>query len=351
MVYAMLSIGILGFIVWSHHLYAVGLDVDTLVSTEAVRLLIKIGLYAGKLDDFFGPLSFILFGKIQENEQSAGNLEDYDSIYELNKLIPDYLHISDHLNKHTRPKTDKEFGYYLAGLIEGGGYFGDHRFEIAFHKEDIFLAYFIKKQIGYGSVLKLKGKNSVRYVLRHSEGLKRVLYLVNGKFLTDKKINQLLKYKYDIKFNITILPPAKFDLNTNHWLTGFSDVNGSFVIHFAQSKTHKLGKSLRLEFKIKQKNSLRGDPPLGGHELLKLIQEFLGGNLYFLESEQIFYYNSTNFKSAKNVADYFDKYQLNSSKYLRYFKWRKAYRIIQRKEHLTQEGLDKIKKLQENLRD
>jgi len=29
----------------------------------------------------------------------------------------------------------------------------------------------LKIQIGYGSVLKLNGKNSVRYVLRHSEGL------------------------------------------------------------------------------------------------------------------------------------------------------------------------------------
>ena len=111
---------------------------------------------------------------VGENEQSAGNFDKTD---EFNNFIEEESHISDHLKKHRKPQTEKEFGYYLAGLIEGDGYFGDHRFEIAFHEEDTFLAYYIKKRIGYGSVLKLKGKNSVRYVLRHSEGLKKVLNL------------------------------------------------------------------------------------------------------------------------------------------------------------------------------
>ena len=103
--------------------------------------------------------------------------------------------ISDHIFTHARPNTNEQFGYYLAGLIEGDGYFGEHRFEIAFHENDTFLAYFIKKEIGYGSVLKLKNQRSVRYVLRHSKGLVKVLNLVNGKFLFKNKINQLFKHQ------------------------------------------------------------------------------------------------------------------------------------------------------------
>jgi hypothetical protein len=197
-------------------MFSVGLDVDTLVSKVMVTLFISLGLYAGKFDYFLGPLSYIINTVRKnpiENEQSAGNS---DISEEINNLILLKDHISDHLIKHAKPKTDEEFGYYLAGLIEGDGNFFDYRFEIAFNKEDTFLAYYIKKRIGYGSVLKLKNKHSVRYVLKHSEGLKRVLDLVNGKFLTYKKINQILTHKYDSKFNLNILPPAKFDLNSNH---------------------------------------------------------------------------------------------------------------------------------------
>ena len=49
------------------------------------------------------------------------------------------------------------------------------------------------------------------------------------------------------------------------------------------------------------------------------------------------------------MINYFDQYHLLSSKHLNYLKWRKAYILIQNKEHLTESGLEQITKLKKTM--
>lgn len=46
----------------------------------------------------------------------------------------------------------QQLGFYLAGLIEGDGYFGPKKLEIAFHIKIISSAYLMQTYVGYGNV-------------------------------------------------------------------------------------------------------------------------------------------------------------------------------------------------------
>jgi len=384
MVYAMMSIGVLGFVVWSHHMYTVGLDVDKLVFT------VKILLYAGN-SWISSPLAFIALGTIYLSQyyltgQSAGNFgfgtkahawakniynkftpgrapcpnfflsKKIKAIHRLG--IPAFLTkrgegtptnlplISEHVPNHKTDLSDEEFGYFLAGLIEGEGWFGKKQLHIIFAENDASLAYYIKKKIGYGNVYKIKAKKprartsalagsaQVRYICKNTTGISVILSLINGKFVSKYKYEQLINHNYSEDFNLTILPPLNILSLDNYWLAGFTQAVGCFHISVAKSKTHKTGApfSVRLEYSLKQNYDLP----------LKLLYDNLNKGNLSQYSTGVWCYKSSGFKTWANLIHYFDRFNLFAEKYKDYLKFRRVYIMVTEGRHLEDKGIKRI---------
>jgi len=241
--------------------------------------------------------------------------------------------ISNHVPKHLKPLNDEQLGHYLAGLIDGEGHFSKiPQLVLVFSSPDAFLAYYLKEKLVYANVKKVKNKNAYILIVSKKEGLLKVINLINGKIRLEDRFDQIInnvinndKYK-DINFFLN----TSNDFS-NHWLAGFTDADGSFQIKIINRST-RVRPEIRLNYQIDQKKDL----------ILKNIKSFLGGNIGYRKSQDRYYYGSTSFGSAKNVIQYFDKYHLQSRKYLSYLRWRKVYFFLQNKEHLNDKGLTKI---------
>jgi LAGLIDADG endonuclease/Cytochrome C and Quinol oxidase polypeptide I len=308
-------------------------------------------LYAGTTSIFsfkYSPLNGIV-KKLKQWSKSAGNKSVFLKIGTSETIrngivitSENIKPISEHVSKHLRPANDNELGHYLAGLIDGDGHFNSkQQLVIAFNSLDISLAYYLKKRISYGSIHKVKGKNAVILTIAAKNGIKKVINLINGKIRTKNKlsqiINNILKHENYQKFSKTI----NFEINTsndlaNPWLAGFSDADASFQVKLI-NRNNKI--ETRLNFQIDQKKDI----------ILVLIKNYLGGNIGYRSSQDTYYYGSTSFGSAKKVINYFDKFHLLSSKHINYLKWRKAYLIIQSKNHLNKDGIEKIIKLKKSM--
>ena len=87
--------------------------------------------------------------------------------------------LSFHVPTHLKPNSDRDFGHYLAGLIDGDGHFSSkQQLVIVFHSLDVSLAYFLKKHLGYGSIRKVKDKNAFILIIASRKGIEKVINLI-----------------------------------------------------------------------------------------------------------------------------------------------------------------------------
>jgi len=161
--------------------------------------------------------------------QSAGLKIDSKYLYfktsetTRNKIssIEKIKNIPNNKPKQIKLINNEDFGYYLAGLIDGDGHFSSaEQLVIVFHILDVSLAYYIKKRLGYGSVKKVKNKKAVIFVISSKKGLEVVFNLITGKLRHINKIIQVNKILEKDKFK-EIRKSLNFSNNNNQNLNNY----------------------------------------------------------------------------------------------------------------------------------
>lgn len=196
--------------------------------------------------------------------------------------------------------TDSDLGFrqWLAGLIDGDGYFslsknGYNSFEITMDARDKKVLYLIQHKYG-GSVKQISNAHAFKYKLRNRAGLIALINDVNGFIRNPTRLLQI--NKLCVKFNIE-LKYANNILFNDGWLSGFIDSDGS--VYFSEA-------SGQVFIGISQKNKY----------LLEPLIHIYGGRVD-ISSPRIEAFKYVMYRKAEllNLIDnYFHKYPLRTEK-------------------------------------
>ena len=132
-----------------------------------------------------------------------------------------------------------------------------------------------------------------------------------------------------------------------HYLVGLVDGEGCFCVSFNKHKNNR-----KLEVRLLFEIELREDD----REILEKVRETLNcGNIYYLNYERYkkwrphYKYKVSNIKDiSTKVIPFFQKYPLQAKKKHSFTLFKKVAKLILQKQHLTIDGIEKIKSLKED---
>lgn len=121
----------------------------------------------------------------------------------------------------------------------------------------------------------------------------------------------------------------------NPWyVTGFTDAEGNLLINIRPKSNRKYGYGVELVFRINLHSRDR--------VLLEKIQKFLGVGSLTTISENYAQYWVGNIKDLSVIVNHFDNYPLITQKWSDFQLFKQAVELVEQKEHLTLEGLNKL---------
>jgi NADH:ubiquinone oxidoreductase subunit 4 (subunit M) len=213
-------------------------------------------------------------------------------------LFPRRMYFHSSVFTNVSENTSSSFYEWLAGVIDGDGYFnlskkGTARLIITMDIRDQSALYEIKHKLG-GSIYTIAGANALKYQLTHKKGLITLLNNINGLIRNPTRMLQM--NKLCIKYGIEFIYPKSLIFN-NGWLSGFIDSDGS--IYFNEE-------SGQVFISISQKNSYLLEPLIhlyGGR--VDILSPKVEAFKYIIYRKNELYYL---------IDHYFNKYPLRTKK-------------------------------------
>lgn len=356
-----MSIGVLGFVVWSCVLASPYSDIRTFIYfAVCLNGLVLFNTLNGKnlisYTQLAGNLSLY---SLKSNTLSTSETTRETSFnYSAFRLYYNTLFNSD------APHLSNDWLTWFIGFVEGDGaiqtYGKGTRVRFVLTQKESGILYHIHNKLGIGIVKhfpqgKSGNKNDFyRLIVDNPSQILLLAFLFNGNLALTHRIQQLslwvqvlnrLQKKESffflgvntVHFISTAVPVTLQDA----WLSGFTDAEGCFNVSITYNVRYKLDHVIRMRYILDQKDSV----------ILIAIQNLFGLGKVSLRSQTdgVYRYTVTGFKSMNDVISYFKAFPLLTKKAQSFEKWFSIHNMVSNKLHLTEQGLAQVRVLQKQI--
>lgn len=251
-------------------------------------------------------------------------------------------------------------------------------FKISLHNKDRALLESIQKFLGVGKIYKhgkdsiefrVSGLKNLRIIIDHFDKyplitqkhvdyllFKQAVSLVQEKVhLTKEGLLKLVSIKASLNLGLSeqsknsfpniipvVRPMVKFtEIKDLNWLRGFVEAEGCFLVAIQEYKDKPAIVSLRFMLTQHSRDNV----------LLESIVKFLGcGRFYPVTTRNEVYFIVSTFHDIHvKILPLFNKYPLLGSKQQDFLDFLRVAELVRTKDHLTKEGLERIKLIKSNM--
>ena len=204
-------------------------------------------------------------------------------------------HNNNNNNTPIGTNNNIKFNQWLAGLIDGNGYFNitKGKYPLCEILTELINEKILREiQNKFGGSIKLRaGIKTIRYKLSNINNIINLINAINGNIRNSKRLVQF--NKVCILLNITFKEPIKLNIN-NAWFIGFFDANGT--INYYYNNKIKIIPLLIISVTNKYLHDI------------EYFRNIFGGTINFDKSKNGYFKWSINNKESHNIYYNYNKY-------------------------------------------